>query len=160
MDATSTSKTCAFVLRWAICGRLHMERMPYSVLAIPLRVATATVFWNSAMVKLNDWDATLFLFQNEYTLPIISPVVAAHLALGVELTAPIMLALGLLTRVAAVVLIGMTAVIQTLDYPMAWPTHIQWFAMLMLLILLFRGPGSLSLDRALSRLLCGARRLD
>ena len=137
-----------------------MERMPYSVLAIPLRVATATVFWNSAMVKLNDWDATLFLFQNEYTLPIISPVVAAHLALGVELTAPIMLALGLLTRVAAVVLIGMTAVIQTLDYPMAWPTHIQWFAMLMLLILLFRGPGSLSLDRALSRLLCGARRLD
>ena len=149
MDATSTSKTCAFVLRWAICGRLHTERMPYSVLAIPLRVATATVFWNSAMVKLNDWDATLFLFQNEYTLPIISPVVAAHLALGVELTAPIMLALGLLTRVAAVVLIGMTAVIQTLDYPMAWPTHIQWAAML--LILMCRGPGAISLDHLIAR---------
>jgi hypothetical protein len=58
-----------------------------------------------------------------------------------------LLVLGLLTRLAAAVLLGMTAVIETFVYPQAWPTHIQWAAML--LVLLCRGPGKLSLDHLL-----------
>jgi putative oxidoreductase len=125
-----------------------LDRVPYAVLAIPLRVAVASVFWNSAMTKLADWNATLSLFTDEYQLPLLPPEFAANLALGVELTTSILLVLGLLTRVAALVLLGMTAVIEIFVYPQAWPTHIQWAAML--LILLCRGAGALSLDHLLA----------
>jgi putative oxidoreductase len=125
-----------------------LDRVPYAVLAIPLRVAVATVFWNSAMTKLADWNATLSLFTDEYQLPLLPPEFAANLALGIELTTSILLVLGLLTRVAALVLLGMTAVIEIFVYPQAWPTHIQWAAML--LILLCRGAGALSLDHVVS----------
>jgi putative oxidoreductase len=125
-----------------------LDRVPYAVLAIPLRVAVATVFWNSAMTKLADWNATLSLFTDEYQLPLLPPEFAAYLALGIELTTSILLVLGLLTRVAALVLLGMTAVIEIFVYPQAWPTHIQWAAML--LILLCRGAGALSLDHLLA----------
>ena len=43
-----------------------LERVPYSLLAIPLRLAVATVFWNSGTTKLANWDATLQLFEDEY----------------------------------------------------------------------------------------------
>jgi putative oxidoreductase len=69
------------------------------------------------------------------------------MALGIELTTPVLLVLGLLTRASALVLIGMTAVIEIFVFPLAWPTHIQWAAML--LMLLCRGPGKLSLDHVL-----------
>jgi len=57
--------------------------------------------------------------------------------------------LGLCTRAAALVLLGMTSFIEIFVYPQAWPTHIQWAAML--LVLLCRGPGALSLDALLAR---------
>jgi putative oxidoreductase len=44
----------------------QLERMPYTVLALPLRLAVATVFWNSAMTKLADWNAALELFAEDY----------------------------------------------------------------------------------------------
>ena len=69
---------------------------------------------------------------------------AANLALSIELTTPVLLVLGLLTRAAALVLLGMTTVIEIFVYPQAWPTHIQWAAML--LVLLCRGAGTLSID--------------
>lgn len=59
----------------------------------------------------------------------------------------ILLALGLLTRVSATGLLGMTLVIQFFVYPDAWPTHLSWAGPM--LYLLARGGGSLSLDRAL-----------
>lgn len=127
-------------------GRLYrrLDRVPYAVLALPLRVAVATVFWNSGMTKLADWNATLALFADEYQVPLLPPELAANLALTMEVTAPVLLVFGLLTRPAALVLLGMTAVIEIFVYPQAWPTHIQWAAML--LILLCRGAGALSLD--------------
>ena len=67
------------------------------------------------------------------------------MGLGIELTTPPLLILGLLTRPAALVLLGMTAVV----YPQAWPTHIQWAAML--LVLLCRGAGTFSLDFVIER---------
>jgi putative oxidoreductase len=60
------------------------------------------------------------------------------------LTTPVLLVLGLFTRAAALVLLGMTTVIEVFVYPLAWPTHIQWAAMR--LMLLCRGAGQLSLD--------------
>jgi putative oxidoreductase len=127
--------------------RSLLESVPYSVLAIPLRLAVATVFWNSGTTKLASWDTTLQLFTDEYRLPLLPPELAAYMAASIELTTPVLLVLGLLTRPAAFVLLGMTTVIEIFVYPQAWPTHIQWAAML--LILLCRGPGRFSLDHAI-----------
>jgi len=120
------------------------ERVPYSVLAIPLRLAVAEVFWSSGTTKLADWGATLQLFEDEYKVPLLPPDVAAHIGAAIELSTPVLLVLGLATRPAALVLLGMTLVIEIFVYPQAWPTHIQWAAML--LVLLCRGAGWLSLD--------------
>ena len=127
----------ARAIRW-------LDGVPYTVLAIPLRIAVVTVFWNSAMTKLANWDTALVLFTDEYKVPLLPPEFAAYSATAIELTAPVLLVLGLATRPAALVLLGMTAVIELFVYPQAWPTHIQWAAML--LVLFFRGPGKLSLD--------------
>ena len=126
-----------------------LNSVPYSVLAVPLRLAVATVFWNSGMTKLADWSAALALFTDEYKVPLLPPEVAAYLAVSVEVSTPVLLVLGLCTRAAALVLLGMTIFIEVFVYPLAWPTHIQWAAML--LVLLCRGPGKLSLDHPLWR---------
>ncbi|WNC93146.1 DoxX family protein [Paraburkholderia sp. FT54] len=126
-----------------------LERVPHTVLAVPLRLAVATVFWNSAMTKLADWNAALELFREDYRLPLLPPELAANLAVSIELTTPVLLVLGLATRPVALVLLGMTTVIEVFVYPQAWPTHIQWAAML--LVLLCRGAGKWSLDYLLYR---------
>ena len=130
------------VIRW-------LDSVPYSVLAIPLRFAVATVFWNSAMTKLANWETAISLFTEEYKVPLLPPELAAYMAATIELTTPVLLVLGLATRPAALVLLGMTTVIEVFVYPQAWPTHIQWAAML--LVLLCRGPGTLSLDHLIRR---------
>jgi putative oxidoreductase len=71
------------------------------------------------------------------------------MALSIELTAPVLLVLGLLTRPTVLVLFGMTAVIQLFVYPEAWPTHLQWLAMM--LVLFSRRAGKLSFDHLLWR---------
>ncbi len=126
-----------------------LDAVPYTLLAIPLRLAVATVFWNSGTTKLANWDATLDLFENEYNLPLIPPDIAAHLGAAIELSMPVLLILGLLARPAAAVLLGMTLIIEIFVYPQAWPTHIQWAAML--LVLLCRGAGGLSIDAVIRR---------
>jgi len=124
--------------------RDRLEAVPYALLALPLRLAVATVFWNSGMTKLANWDTAVALFTDEYRVPLLPPEAAAYIAASIELSAPILLVLGLLARPAAAVLLGMTVVIEVFVYPLAWPTHIQWAAML--LVLLCRGPGAVSLD--------------
>src|SRR5215471_143691 len=133
----------------------QFDRVPYAMLALPLRLAVATVFWNSGMTKLADWNATLALFADEYQVPLLPPELAANLALTIELTTPVFLVLGLLTRPTALVLLGMTVVIEIFVYPQAWPTHIQWAAML--LVLLCRGAGAFSLDAVIERLWGGSQ---
>jgi putative oxidoreductase len=130
------------VIRW-------LESVPYAVLAIPLRLAVATVFWNSGTTKLANWDAALALFTDEYKVPVLPPELAAYMAATIELTTPVLLVLGLFTRPVALVLLGMTTVIEVFVYPEAWPTHIQWAAML--LVLLCRGAGGFSVDHYLWR---------
>ncbi|HKB74060.1 MAG TPA: DoxX family protein [Burkholderiales bacterium] len=132
----------ARVLRW-------LDGVPYTILAVPLRLAVATVFWNSAMTKLANWNTAVELFVEEYKVPVLPPEIAAYMAVSIELTTPVLLVLGLATRAASLVLLGMTAVIEALVYPQAWPTHIQWAAMLF--VLLCRGAGDFSLDHLARR---------
>ena len=124
-----------------------LESVPYWLLAAPLRFAIATVFWNSGTTKLANWNTAVELFVEEYKVPLLPPELAAYMAVSIELATPVLLVLGLATRAAALVLLGMTAVIEAFVYPLAWPTHVQWAAML--LVLLCRGPGKLSLDHLL-----------
>ena len=91
----------------------------------------------------------MYLFQEEYRLPLIDPVIAAALATIGEHLLPVMLLLGLATRLGALGLLVMTLVIQLLVYPSAWATHGTWAVPLLLLLL--HGGGRLSLDHLISR---------
>lgn len=123
------------------------ERIPYALIALIARVAPAAVFWQSGQTKLEGWhvsDNAIYLFREEYRLPLIDPVIAAHLAAFAEHFFPILLVLGLATRFAALALLGMTLVIESLVYPEAWPTHGTWAACF--LLLMAQGGGAWSLD--------------
>src|SRR5258706_12963408 len=88
--------------------RSLLESVPYSVLAVPLRLAVATVFWNSGMTQVASWDTTIRLFADEYRLPLLPPELAAYIAASIEVSAPVLLVFGLLTRPAGFVLFGTT----------------------------------------------------
>ena len=123
------------------------EHIPYSLIALVARLSMAAVFWQSGQTKLEGWhvsDNAIYLFREEYKLPLIDPVIAAHLAAFAEHFFPILLVLGLATRFSALALLGMTLVIEIFVYPDAWPTHGTWAACF--LILIARGPGNWSID--------------
>ncbi len=82
-------------------------------------------------------------------MPFIDPLWAARLATFNELTFPVLLFVGLATRLATLPLLGMIAVIQTFIYPQAWTEHLLWASIL--IFLLTRGPGTLSLDHLIER---------
>jgi putative oxidoreductase len=130
-----------------------LEAVPYWLLALPLRVGISMVFWNSAQAKLASWDTALYMFAEEFKLPVLPPELAAYMATGIELTTPVLLWIGLATRASAAVLLGMTLVIELFVYPLAWPTHLMWAAMLA--VLLCYGPGKLSLDWLIRRRVLG-----
>lgn len=123
-----------------------LERLGDVALLAP-RGYMAKVFFLSGLTKLNDWGNTLFLFAEEYQVPLIPPEFAATMATAVELSCPVLLVLGLGTRAAALALLGMTAVIEFtyLDHT----DHYFW-AMLLGVLLCF-GAGRLSLDYLLRR---------
>ena len=122
---------------------------PHSMLALVNRVAIAGIFWMSARTKVEGWftisDSAYALFRDEYKLPLLPPELAAQMATVAEHLFPVLLVLGLFTRLSALALLGMTLVIQVFVYPDAWPTHLSWAALM--LYLAGRGAGSLSLDR-------------
>ena len=132
-----------------------LERIPYSLIALIARGATFEVFWRSGSVKLDDWAGTLSLFETEYRVPLVPPHIAAYMAAGLELGGAVLILAGLGTRLVALAYLGMIAVIQIFVYPEAWPTHIQWVTLL--LLLLARGPGAISLDALICRLLAKRR---
>lgn len=125
--------------------------VPYSVVILPARIATFSVFFRSGLVKISDWNATLALFRDEYRVPLLPPEIAAHLAAGMELGLSSLILVGLATRLSVLGLLGMVAVIQLFVEPTGWPDHIQWLAFM--LFILWRGPGAFSLDALIARLL-------
>jgi putative oxidoreductase len=126
-----------------------LERFPLSIILFLSRVSIGLVFWNSGMTKIASWDITIVLFRDEYAVPFLPPEIAAALATMVELSCPILLLLGLMTRLATLPLIGMTLVIQLFVYPESWSVHLIWTTIL--LLILTRGPGALSLDYLVAR---------
>jgi putative oxidoreductase len=122
-----------------------------SLLALVTRFGVAGIFFLSGRTKVDGLltvtDGAYALFRDEYKLPLIAPEIAAHAAAYAEHLLPLLLVLGLLTRLSALALLGMTVVIQVFVYPDAWATHLSWAALL--LYLAGRGGGAVALDRAL-----------
>lgn len=122
-----------------------------NLLLLVARVGVAAVFFLSGRTKVTGFmtlkPSTYELFRTEYALPLIPYDIAAHLATLAEHTFPVLLVLGLFSRFAAAGLLFMTLVIEIFVYPDAWPTHLIWGGLLLLVIA--RGAGRWSLDRVL-----------
>ena len=122
------------------------------VLDLALRLWVARVFWNSGLTKIQSWDTTLMLFEYEYAVPILPFDVAAVLATGVELGAPVLLVLGLGTRFGALALFVLNG-IAVIAYPdisaAGLKDHYLWGALLA--VTFFHGPGRLSVDHFLAK---------
>jgi putative oxidoreductase len=142
------------------------ERIPHSLVALVARLSIAAVFWTSGQTKVQGFvvnlitgeihlgwprlsDSVVALFRDEYRLPFIPPEIAAPMAATAEHLFPLLLVIGLGTRLSALALLGMTAVIEIFVYPDAYPTHGTWAAIF--LYLMARGPGVLSVDHWLAR---------
>ena len=127
-----------------------MDRIPYWLIALSARSFPAALFWQSGQTKVAGFSlkpSAIALFENEYQLPLIYPEIAAYVSAVAEHLFPVLLVIGLASRFSALALLVMTTVIEVFVYPQAWPTHIQWAAML--LVLLCRGPGRFSVDQAI-----------
>ena len=122
-----------------------LGRFPLPIAQVLFRLAIASVFMKAGLTKTASWEFTVQLFADEYKVPVLPPEVAALMAATFELSCATLLALGLATRLATLPLLGMIAVIQTFVYPHAWSDHLTWGSML--IFLLTRGGGPLSLDR-------------
>ena len=135
----------------AAVERLSARLLPQWALSLIVRVAIAAPFFLSGRTKveglLHITDGTYVLFAEEYRVPLIPSDIAAHLATYAEHLFPILIVVGLLTRVSALALLGMTLVIEVFVYPLGWPTHLLWAALLLYLIRF--GAGPVSLDRLL-----------
>lgn len=144
----------------ALCSAL-----PLALIQILARIAMAATFWRSGQTKVQGFaldivegrfelgwprfsDSAVDLFREEYRLPLLPPELAALLATVAEHVFPVLLLTGLATRFSALALLGMTAVIQILVYPGAWPLHFTWAVALLVLIRF--GAGPLSLDRLIA----------
>jgi putative oxidoreductase len=149
-------------------ARVHalFARIPESLIALLARFSIAATFWSSGQTKVEGFvlnivtgeftlgwprlsSSAVDLFRDEYKLPLLPPELGAVLAAAGEHALPLLLLLGLGTRIASFGLLVMTAVIQFLVYPGAYATHGVWAAVL--LWLMRRGGGTFSLDHLLAR---------
>jgi putative oxidoreductase len=145
-----TTTTLSTPGRWLAPLHALLARAPDNALLLAARAFPAAIFWQSGQTKVDGFalsENAIFLFQEEYRLPLLPPELAATLAAVAEHVFPVLLVLGLATRLSALALIGMTATIQVFVYPDAWPTHGVWAVALLLVAA--KGPGAWSVDRAL-----------
>ena len=141
-------------------------RIPDSLIGLLGRFSIAAVFWKSGQTKIQGLaidivggefrlgvprlsDSVVDLFRDEYRLPLLPPELAATAAALGEHLFPLLILLGLATRFSAAALLVMTLTIQLLVYPDAYPTHGVWATVL--LYLMAKGPGKLSIDRWIER---------
>ena len=125
------------------------------IVDLVIRLDVALAFFKSGLVKIGNWDGTLFLFQSEYHVPLLPPHFAAVLGTFGELFFPPLLALGLAARLSALSL-SVVNVIAVVSYwhvlgtnEAALSFHYYWA--LLLLVTLCHGPGKLSLDYLVAR---------
>lgn len=118
---------------------------------LTIRLWLANIFLKSGLTKIASWGSTLFLFRNEYHVPLVPPELAAYLGTFAELCFPVLLALGLGTRFSALVLFIFN-IVAVVSYPFLWTeegqvgftNHVMWG--LLLLVPMLHGAGKLSLD--------------
>jgi putative oxidoreductase len=134
---------------WIARLRAQLARFPLSIVLLAGRIGVGATFFRAGLLKYNSWEFTVKLFQDEYRVPLLDPSVAARIAMAQELTVPILLFLGLATRIATLPLLGTIAVIQTFVYPNAYNDHLVWGSILVLV--LTRGPGVFSVDYLIER---------
>jgi putative oxidoreductase len=146
-----TAPAAGLRARWNGVAAVLARLVSDDLLALASRVAIAAIFFLSGRTKVEGLlmvtDSAYELFRTEYKLPLVPPDIAAHMAAYAEHLFPLLLVLGLFTRLSALSLLGMTLVIQVFVYPSAWPTHLSWAALLLFLV--GRGGGRLALDRLL-----------
>jgi putative oxidoreductase len=127
------------------------QLLSLSLLLLVQRLGIAAVFFTSGRTKVDGIltvnDTAFELFRSEYALPLVKPEIAAYAATYSEHLFPILLVLGLFTRVSAGALLVMTSIIEIFVYPDAWPTHLSWAGLLLPLIAF--GGGKMALDRIL-----------
>ncbi|MFZ6648105.1 DoxX family protein [Undibacterium sp. TJN25] len=127
-----------------------------SLIALALRLFVGWQFFKAGMVKIGDWNGTLSLFREEYTVPLLPPDFAAVMGAGGELVFPVLLFVGLFSRPAALGLFFVNAM-AVISYPQLWKfecpaainDHMYWG--ILLLVLMAFGPGKLSLDSWIGR---------
>jgi putative oxidoreductase len=150
-DVTLAPATHGLRARWNALAATLDRLVAHDLLAIGARLAVAAIFFYSGRTKVDGWltlnGNAVELFKSEYNLPWIDAELAAHLAAYSEHLFPLLLVLGLATRLSALALLGMTAVIQLFVYPDAWPTHLSWAVLMLYLV--GRGAGRWSMDRAI-----------
>ncbi len=137
--------------RWNTIADLASRVIGHSFLALVSRFSIAAIFFMSGRTKVSGiltiTPGTYTLFRDEYKIPVIPPEIAAHISAYSEHFFPILLVLGLCTRLSALALLGMTTVIEVFVYPDAWPTHLSWAGLMLYLVA--RGAGAFSLDNKL-----------
>jgi putative oxidoreductase len=137
--------------RRGVAGWLdRLGHVPLSVHQLLFRLGVASVFLKAGMVKISSWESTVALFRDEYRVPVLPPEIAATMSATFELGCSVLLIIGLASRLATLPLLGMIATIQLFVYPDAWSEHLVWGSILV--FLLTRGPGAISLDHAIARL--------
>jgi putative oxidoreductase len=121
-------------------------------LGLGIRLLLASIFFQAGLTKIASWSSTLALFEYEYEVPLLPPELAAWLGTGAELLFPVLLVIGLGTRLAALTLFAFNAV-AVLSYPALTEVGLkdhQYWGLLLLVVALY-GPGKLSLDHLLRR---------
>ncbi|MEJ2608625.1 MAG: DoxX family protein [Candidatus Thiodiazotropha sp.] len=130
-----------------------LKSIPEQLIVMMARIGLGAFFVRSGQTKVdsdfNLTDATIYLFREEYKVPLLPPEVAAYMATTAEHILGALLVIGLASRLSALGLLGMTLVIQFFVYPASWPDHLLWTAML--LLILARGPGWLAADSLVCR---------
>ena len=129
-----------------------LEKGAGAVLDLAIRLWLAKIFFVSGVLKTVNWEVTVFLYANEHPVPGLAPTTAALIGTGIELVCPILLVFGLATRLAAIPLLLTAAFLQFTYKDLA--DHLYWMALLGLLI--FRGPGALSVDHLIAPHLAGS----
>lgn len=152
-----TASSSALLRRQSLSGAVHvvigvLETRLAPLLDLAIRLFVGWVFFKSGLTKIASWDSTLALFENEYSVPLLPPHVAAYAGTFTELFFPVLLALGLGGRFAAGVLFVFN-IIAVISYSelgeVGLMSHQYWG--LLLLIPLLHGPGKLSVDHFIRR---------